>query len=95
MYYFVAEYYTGTVGGEQVVEYDRKSEWKLDLKDTDGLTDAEIKHLDGLMIMDVIDDNTVSIHPKKAKTLIGHTFTLTVTDMTGESRSTIDVEVVG
>lgn len=94
-YYFVVEYYRGTVGGSQVVEYDRKSEWKLNLKDIDGLTDAEIKHLDGLMIMDVIDNNIISIHPKKASTLIGHTFTLTVTDITGESRSTIDVEVIG
>ena len=94
-YYFVVEYYRGTVGGEQVIEYDRKSEWKLELKDKDGLTDAEIKHLDGLMIMDMIDDNIISIHPKKASTLIGHAFTLTVTDMSGENRSTMDVEVVG
>ncbi len=83
------------VGGEQIVEPERKSEWKLNLKDTDGLTDAEIKHLDNMMVMETIDDNTISIHPKRAKTLIGHTFTLTVTDMTGESRSTIDVEVIG
>lgn len=94
-YYFVAEYYTGTVGGEQVIEPERKSEWKLNLKDTDGLTDAEIKHLDNMMVMETIDDNVISIHPKRAKTLIGHTFTLTVTDMTGESRSTMDVEVIG
>ena len=94
-YYFVAEYYTGTVGGEQVIEPERKSEWKLNLKDTDGLTDAEIKHLDNMMVMETIDDNIISIHPKRAKTLIGHTFTLTVTDMTGESRSTMDVEVIG
>ena len=94
-YYFVAEYYTGTVGGEQVIEPERKSEWKLNLKDTDGLTDAEIKHLDNMMAMETIDDNIISIHPKRAKTLIGHTFTLTVTDMTGESRSTMDVEVIG
>lgn len=94
-YYFVAEYYTGTVGGEQIVEPERKSEWKLNLKDTDGLTDAEIKHLNNMMIMETIDDNIISIHPKRAKTLIGHTFTLTVTDMTGESRSTMDVEVIG
>lgn len=94
-YYFVAEYYTGTVGGEQVIEPERKSEWKLNLKDTDGLTDAEIKHLDNMMVMKTIDDNIISIHPKRAKTLIGHTFTLTVTDMTGESRSTMDVEVIG
>lgn len=94
-YYFVAEYYTGTVGGEQIVEPERKSEWKLNLKDTDGLTDAEIKHLDNMMIMETIDDNIISIHPKRAKALIGHTFTLTVTDMTGESRSTMDVEVIG
>ncbi len=94
-YYFVAEYYTGTVGGEQVIDPDRKSEWKLNLKDTDGLTDAEIKHLDNMMVMEIIDDNTISIHPKRAKTLIGHTFKLTVTDMTGESRSTMDVEVIG
>ena len=92
-YYFVAEYYTGTVGGEQVIEPERKSEWKLNLKDTDGLTDAEIKHLDNMMVMETIDDNIISIHPKRAKTLIGHTFTLTVTDMTGESRSTMDVEL--
>ena len=95
MYYFVAEYYTGTVGGEQVIEPERKSEWKLNLKDTDGLTDAEIKHLDNMMVMETIDDNIISIHPKRAKTLIGHAFTLTVTDMTGESRSTMDVEVIG
>ena len=94
-YYFVAEYYTGTVGGEQVIEPERKSEWKLNLKDTDGLTDAEIKHLDNMMVMETIDDNIISIHPKRAKTLIGHAFTLTVTDMTGESRSTMDVEVIG
>jgi len=94
-YYFVAEYYIGTVGGEQVIDPDRKSEWKLNLKDTDGLTDAEIKHLDNMMVMETIDDNTISIHPKRAKTLIGHTFTLTVTDTTGESRSTMDVEVIG
>lgn len=94
-YYFVVEYYRGIVGGSQVVEYDRKPEWKLELKDSNGLTDAEIKHLDGLMIMDVIDDNIISIHPKKASTLIGHTFTLTVTDMDGKSRSTMDVEVIG
>lgn len=94
-YYFVAEYYTGTVGGEQVIDPDRKSEWKLNLKDTDELTDAEIKHLDNMMVMETIDDNTISIHPKRAKTLIGHTFTLTVTDTTGESRSTMDVEVIG
>lgn len=94
-YYFVAEYYIGTVGGEQVIDPDRESEWKLNLKDTDGLTDAEIKHLDNMMVMETIDDNTISIHPKRAKTLIGHTFTLTVTDTTGESRSTMDVEVIG
>ena len=47
------------------------------------------------MVMETIDDNIISIHPKRAKTLIGHTFTLTVTDMTGESRSTMDVEVIG
>ena len=94
-YYFVAEYYTGTVGGEQVIEPERKSEWKLNLKNTDGLTDAEIKHLDNMMVMETIDDNIISIHPKRAKTLIGHTFTLTVTDITGESRSTMDVEVIG
>ena len=94
-YYFVAEYYTGTVGGEQIIDPDKKSEWKLNVKDTDGLTEAEIKHLDNMMVMETIDDNTISIHPKRAKTLIGHTFTLTVTDMTGESRSTMDVEVIG
>lgn len=94
-YYFVAEYYTGTVGGEQVIDPDRKSEWKLNLKDTDGLTDAEIKHLDNMMVMETIDDNTISIHPKRAKTLIGHTFILTVTDIVGESRSTMDLEVIG
>lgn len=94
-YYFVAEYYTGTVGGEQVIEPERKSEWKLNLKDTDGLTDAEIKHLDNMMVMETIDDNIISIHPKRAKTLIGHTFVLTVTDLDGESRSTMDVEVIG
>ena len=94
-YYFVAEYYTGTVGGEQVIEPERKSEWKLNLKDTDGLTDAEIKHLDNMMVMETIDDNIISIHPKRAKTLIGHTFILTVTDLDGESRSTMDVEVIG
>lgn len=94
-YYFVAEYYTGTVGGEQVIDPNRKSEWKLELKDNDGLTDAEINHLDRLMVMDKIDDNIISIHPKKASTLIGHTFVLTVTDLDGESRSTMDVEVIG
>lgn len=94
-YYFVAEYYTGTVGGEQIIDPDKKSEWKLNVKDTDGLTEAEIKHLDNMMVMETIDDNTISIHPKRAKTLIGHTFTLTVTDTTGESRSTMDVEVIG
>ena len=38
---------------------------------------------------------TVIMGAKKASTLIGHTFTLTVTDVSGESRSTIDVEVIG
>lgn len=94
-YYFVAEYYIGTVGGEQTIDPNRKSEWKLELKDNDGLTDAEINRLDRLMVMDKIDDNIISIHPKKASTLIGHTFILTVTDLDGESRSTMDVEVVG
>lgn len=94
-YYFVAEYYTGTVGGEQIIDPNRKSEWKLELKDNDGLTDVEINRLDRLMVMDKIDDNIISIHPKKASTLIGHTFVLTVTDLDGESRSTMDVEVIG
>ena len=94
-YYFVAEYYTGVVGGVLITDPDKKSEWKLELKDTDGLTNAEIKHLDGLMIMEKIDDNIISIHPKKAFTLIGHSFVLTVTDLTGESCSTIELEVIG
>ena len=94
-YYFVAEYYTGTVGGEQVIDPNRKSEWKLELKDNDGLTYVEINRLDRLMVMDKIDDNIISIHPKKASVLIGHTFVLTVTDLDGESRSTMDVEVIG
>lgn len=94
-YYFVAEYYTGVVGGVLITDPDKKSEWKLELKDTDGLTNAEIKHLDGLMIMEKIDDNIISIHPKKAFTLIGHSFVLTVTDLTGESCSTIELEVTG
>ena len=94
-YYFVAEYYTGVVGGVLITDPDKKSEWKLELKDTDGLTNAEIKHLDGLMIMEKIDDNIISIHPKKAFTLIGHSFVLTVTDLTGESCSIIELEVIG
>lgn len=94
-YYFVAEYYRGTVGGTQTVEYDRKLEWKLELKDTDGLTNAEIKHLDRLIIMDKVDDNIISIRPKKASALIGHTFVLTVTDLTGESSSIMELEVIG
>lgn len=95
IYYFVAEYYTGTVGETLVVDSERKSEWKLELKDTDRLTEAEIKHLDNLMIINKIDDNTISIYPKKASVLIGHTFILTVTDLMGESYSTIELEVIG
>lgn len=62
---------------------------------SEGLTEAEINRLDRLMVMDKIDDNIISIHPKKASILIGHTFTLTVTDIDGESRSAMDVEVIG
>lgn len=94
-YYFVAEYYTGIVGGTLVVDPERKSEWKLELKDTDGLTNAEIKHLDRLIIMDKVDDNIISIRPKKASALIGHTFVLIVTDLTGESSSIMELEVIG
>lgn len=95
VYYYKAEYYIGEIGGEQAVDNTRISEWKIELYDRLGLTDAEITHLDNLMVMEVIDKDIVSINPKKAKALIGHKFVLTVTDTTGESRSTITLEVTG
>jgi hypothetical protein len=95
VYYYKVEYWVGTVGGEQVVDDTKITEWKINLYDTEGLTDAEIKHLDNLMVMEILDKDIVSINPKKAKSLIGHKFALTATDLTGESRSDIILEVVG
>ena len=95
IYYFIVEYYTGTVGGEQSVSTDRQTEWKINVADATGLSAKEQKHLDGLMVMETLDDKTISINVKKSKALIGHSFVLTATDLAGESRSTVTLEVIG
>lgn len=91
-YYYAVEFYdndnTDVISGID-------PEWRIDLIDTEGLSEKEIQHLDNLMVMTKFDESILSIRVGKSSKLIGKSFTLSVMDKDGEYASSMTLEVQG
>ncbi len=72
---------------------DLNAEWRIDYNGTSELSEEEIKHLCGLIVMRQIDKSTISIKPAKTNKLVGEKFILSVQDLNGDYASSIELEV--
>lgn len=70
-----------------------EAEWRIRLKNNDGLSFEEVKYLEGLMKLNEFEDNLLLVKPGKATSLYGKVFELSVSDMNGEYYSSIMLEV--
>lgn len=85
--YFAAKFYDGA----DEVEVD--GQWRIELANTDGLSEEDISYYVGLMKLTKFDTSTIAIKPAKASSLKGMEFVLTVSDIDGQYESSIDVKV--
>jgi len=71
-----------------------ETEWRIELiSEDDTLTEEDVKHLEGLIYIDVLNNNNVSIKPRKSSQLIGKQFILSVKSKEGNYASSIRLEV--
>ena len=85
--YFAAKFYNGT----DEIEVD--GQWRIELANTDGLSEEDISYYVGLMKLTKFDSSTIALKPAKASSLKGMEFILSVEDIDGQYASSIDVEV--
>lgn len=81
--YFTAEFSDENIDGQ----------WRIELANTDGLSDEEISYYVGLMKLTKFDSSTIALKPAKASSLKGMKFILSVEDINGQYASSIEVEV--
>ena len=73
---------------------DIETEWRIELiSEDETLTEEDAKHLEGLMYIDVLNNNDVSVKPKKSSQLIGKQFILSVKSKEGNYASSIRLGV--
>jgi hypothetical protein len=85
--YFMAKFYDW---GDEV-EVD--GQWRIELADTEGISEEDISYYVGLMKLTKFDSSTVALKPAKASSLKGMKFILSVEDINGQYASSIEVEV--
>ena len=85
--YFMAKFYDGTD------EVGVDGQWRIELANTDGLSEEDISYYTGLMKLTKFDSSTVALKPAKASSLKGVKFILSVEDINGQYASSIEVEV--
>lgn len=81
--YFMAEF-SGNVIDTQ---------WRIELINDDGLSKDDVLYYEGLITLTKFDSTTLAIKPAKASSLKGKKFILSVSDASGEYKSSIEVEV--
>jgi len=77
--------------GSHTVEVD--GQWRIELENTDGLSEEEVSYYVGLMKLTKFDNTTVALKPAKASSIKGMKFILSVEDIDGQYPSSIEVEV--
>lgn len=85
----VTSYYNVAFSNENIA-----ADWKVNLLYTDDLSADDISYYEGLMKLDVIDTNIVSIRPAKAQSLVGKKFNVVAADSSGVYYASIELEVV-
>lgn len=73
---------------------DLYCKWNIQLKNDNSYTEEQCRYYENLIKMSTINNETLSIKPGKAKSLIGKQFTLNVIDNNGFNSSSIDMEVI-
>lgn len=73
---------------------DLYCKWNIQLKNDNSYTEEQCCYYENLIKMSTINNETLSIKPGKAKSLIGKQFTLNVIDNNGFNSSSIDMEVI-
>lgn len=69
------------------------AQWRLKLVDEEGLSEDDVAYYEGLMKITKFDTTTIALKPGKASSLKGKKFILSVSDASGEYKSSIEVEV--
>ena len=85
--YFAAKFYDG------IDEIKIDGQWRIELANIDGLNEEDISYYEGLMKITRFDSSTIALKPAKASSLKGMEFVLTVEDIDGQYKSSIEVEV--
>ena len=70
------------------------AQWRVELKNKDGLSEEEIAYYEGLIKLTKFDESTLAIKPGKASSLKGKEFVLCVCDIKGNYHSSIELGVV-
>lgn len=77
-----------------VVEKDITLDWTLELiDDNDEFSDTEKEYFIGLLIIEIVDDKSISIMPSKAQSLMGKKFKLKAQDKHNTYKGEIEMEV--
>ena len=77
--------------GDTEVKVD--GQWRIELAETDGLSEEDIAYYVGLMKLTKFDSSTVALKPAKASSLKGKEFKLIVSDIDGQYESSKFVKV--
>lgn len=85
--YFATKFYEG------LDEIKVDGQWRIELAETDGLSDEDISYYVGLMKLTKFDTSTIALKPAKASSLKGMKFVLTVSDIDGQYEGSKVVKV--